>query len=400
MDGRQIVDRITDNLLSRLSQRHRVQILRLLDTMGLVKSVSRRTSTRQAVRGTSAKQVWRNTSVPGDKKMAARKEASQSNPPRRRLGRGLTSLISTPVPLSGEEQPTAEAPPPKGTAGTSAAVIEVSPMGQDQAPTVQTLPTAQIRPNSRQPRQNFDEGALKELGASIKSAGLMQPIVVRPDPAGGYELVVGERRWRAAQLIGLTSLPAVVRQVDDRTAAEWALIENIQRADLNPMERADAFRRLTAEHGLTHRQVADHVGLDRSTISNLLRLHELDEFTKDAIRNGMLSEAHGRALLSITNLEARRRLGELAIRQDWSLRNLQKRATSLAGPEKSRPKKSATAAAPHRADLQRRLSDHLGTKVQVLPGKQKGSGRLVIEFYSFDQFEGLMQKLGFSTAEL
>jgi ParB family chromosome partitioning protein len=143
----------------------------------------------------------------------------------------------------------------------------------------------------------------------------MQPIVVRPDAAGDFELVVGERRWRAARLIGLASLPAVVREIDTRTAAEWALIENIQREDLNPLERADAFRRLTEEHGLTHRQVAERVGLDRSTVSNLLRLHELDEFTKDAIRNGLLSEAHGRALLAITNLEARRHLAQLAIRQ-------------------------------------------------------------------------------------
>jgi ParB family chromosome partitioning protein len=262
------------------------------------------------------------------------------------------------------------------------------------------LLTDQIRPSSSQPRQQFDEAALKELGASIKTAGLMQPIVVRPDAAGGFELVVGERRWRAAQLIGLASLPAVVRELDGQTAAEWALIENIQREDLNALERADAFRRLTDEHGLTQRQVADRVGLDPSTVSNLLRLHELDDFTKDAIRNGLLSEAHGRALLAITNLEARQHLARLAIRQEWSLRHLQSRAASLGGPAKPGPKKSPTAAPPHRADLERRLSDHLGTKVHVKPGKQKGSGRLVIEFYSFDQFEGLMQKLGFSTAEL
>jgi ParB family chromosome partitioning protein len=228
----------------------------------------------------------------------------------------------------------------------------------------------------------------------------MQPIVVRPESAGGFELIVGERRWRAAQLIGLANLPAVVRDVDGGTAAEWALIENIQREDLNPLERADAFRNLIDEHGLTHRQVAERVGLDRSTVSNLLRLHELDDLSKDAIRNGLLTDGHGRALLSITNLEARQELAKVAIRQDWSVRHLQARAASLGAPDKSRPKKSATAAAPHRADLERKLGDHLGTKVQVRPGKQKGSGRLVIEFYSFDQFEGLMQKLGFKTAEL
>ena len=329
--------------------------------------------------------------------MAARKDASQSTPPRRRLGRGLTSLISTPVPVPSEAQQLEDA---ATATDYSAAIEDVSIEGPDQAPAVRMLATSQIHPSSSQPRQQFDEAALRELGASIKTAGLMQPIVVRPDATGGFELVVGERRWRAAQLIGLASLPAVVRKLDDRTAAEWALIENIQREDLNPLERADAFRHLIDEHGLTHRQVADRVGLDRSTVSNLLRLHELDDFTKDAIRNGLLSEGHGRALLAITNLEARQHLAKLAIRQGWSLRHLQERAASLADPAKPRTQKSTTATAPHRADLERRLGDHLGTKVLVRPGKQKGSGRLVIEFYSFDQFEGLMQKLGFSTAEL
>jgi len=329
--------------------------------------------------------------------MAARKDASRSTPPRRRLGRGLTSLISTAVPVPTDGPPVGEASP---VTPPSASVVDISIEAPDQAPAVRMVRTDQIRPSSSQPRQQFDEAALRELGASIKTAGLMQPIVVRQDAAGSFELVVGERRWRAARLIGLASLPAVVRELDDRTAAEWALIENIQREDLNPLERADAFRRLTAEHGLTHRQVAERVGLDRSTVSNLLRLHDLDDFTKDAIRNGLLTDGHGRALLVITNLEARQDLAKLTIREDWSVRHLQRRAASLAEPGKSHPKKSPTAAAPHRADLERRLSDHLGTKVHVKPGKQKGSGRLVIEFYSFDQFEGLMQKLGFSTAEL
>jgi ParB family chromosome partitioning protein len=362
-----------------MGQRRQVQIRRMLASMGLDGLVSR------------------DTSDPGVNTMPARKDASKSSPARRRLGRGLTSLISTAVPVPTEDAPSSETTPP---APPTAEVVDIEVGSQDDAPAIRMLPTDQIRPSSSQPRQHFDEAALKELGASIRSAGLMQPIVVRQDAAGGFELVVGERRWRAARLIGLASLPAVVREIDSRTAAEWALIENIQREDLNPLERADAFRRLTEEHGLTHRQVAERVGLDRSTVSNLLRLHELDDFTKDAIRNGLLTEAHGRALLAITNLEARRHLVQLAIRQEWSLRHLQSRAALLADQAKPGPTKSPTAAPPHRADLERKLSDHLGTKVQLKPGKQKGSGRLVIEFYSFDQFEGLMQKLGFSTAEL
>ncbi|MHC4065371.1 MAG: ParB/RepB/Spo0J family partition protein [Planctomycetota bacterium] len=332
--------------------------------------------------------------------MAARKDASQTTPPRRRLGRGLSSLVSTAVPIPSEDQPSRKALPAKETTDKSSAVVEISHMDEDEANAMRMLPTSQIRPNPRQPRQNFDEGALQELGASIKTAGLMQPIVVRPDPVGGYELVVGERRWRAAQLIGLASLPAVVREIDDRTAAEWALIENLQREDLNPLERADAFRRLTDEYGMTHQQVAERVGLNRTTVTNLLRLLDLDDFTKEAVRSSLLGMAHARALLSIANLDTRKRLATLAIRQDWSVRTIENRVATLTGSEKSPPKKATTAAAPHRADLERRLSEHLGTKVQLLPGKQKGSGRLVVEFYSFDQFEGLMQKLGFSTAQL
>jgi ParB family chromosome partitioning protein len=317
MDRRQLVDRMTDVLFPHLPHHRRMQILKTLDTMGLVKRISRETSAKPASRRTSAKEVSRQTTLLGEQPMPARKDASKSTPARRRLGRGLTSLISTAVPVTTEEPPAGEAPP----AAPPATVVDISIGSQGEAPAVRMVPTDQIRPSSSQPRQHFDEAALNELAASIKAAGLMQPIVVRPEAAGGFELVVGERRWRAAQLIGLASLPAVIREIDGQTAAEWALIENIQREDLNPLERADAFRRLTAEHGLTQRQVAERVGLDRSTVSNLLRLHELDDFTKDAIRNGLLSEAHGRALLAITNLEARQHLARLAIRQEWSLRH-------------------------------------------------------------------------------
>ncbi|MHC4827852.1 MAG: ParB/RepB/Spo0J family partition protein, partial [Planctomycetota bacterium] len=226
----------------------------------------------------------------------------------------------------------------------------------------------------------------------------MQPVAVRPH-AGGFELVVGERRWRAAQLVGISHLPAVVREMDDETAAEWALVENIQREDLDPLERANAFRRLSDQFGLTHQEIADRVGLSRSAVTNQLRLLDLDELSRDLLAQRLLTEGHARALLAITNLDSRKHLAQMAVRKEWSVRTLESRAATLSAT----PRRSATstgAAPPHRADLERKLSDHLGTKVQLKPGKQKGSGRLVIEFYSFDQFEGLMQKLGFSTAEL
>ncbi|MHC4080840.1 MAG: ParB/RepB/Spo0J family partition protein [Planctomycetota bacterium] len=365
-----------------------MQILELLDTMGLVNDVSRRTKD------------------PGDNKMAARKDASGTTPKRRRLGRGLTSLISTEVPIPSEESSASETPagPPPSTATTEVSrdapvVTIIRPDGDDdEQAAIRPIPTSEIRPNPSQPRQRFDEASLRELGASMRSMGVMQPVAVRPH-AGGFELVVGERRWRAAQLVGISHLPAVVREMDDETAAEWALVENIQREDLDPLERANAFRRLSDQFGLTHQEIADRVGLSRSAVTNQLRLLDLDELSRDLLAQRLLTEGHARALLAITNLDSRKHLAQMAVRKEWSVRTLESRAATLSAT----PRRSATstgAAPPHRADLERKLSDHLGTKVQLKPGKQKGSGRLVIEFYSFDQFEGLMQKLGFSTAEL
>jgi len=316
--------------------------------------------------------------------MTARKDASRSpTPNRRRLGRGLTSLMSTPVPIeSAPTKPTATPPP-------------------DDAPDVGELrhvDIGEIRADPRQPRQRFDETALDELAASIRTAGLMQPIVLRPLKAGGYQIVVGERRWRAAQKVGMTKVPAVIREIDDQTAAEWALIENIQREDLNPMERAEAFRRLTDEFEMTHQEVAERVGLNRSTITNFIRLLDLDDLTRDAVGRGRLGQAHARLLLAVTNVQVRRHLAELAIREDWSVRTLEKRIGTIKTVP-TRPAKTAAAPA-HRLDIERQLSDHLGTRVRVHPGKKKGAGRLSIEFFTLDQFDGLMQRLGFKGSEL
>ena len=308
--------------------------------------------------------------------MTARKDASRTTTGRRRLGRGLTSLMSTPVPV-------------ETTIGERVA----EPAGD-----LTMVAIDRIHPDPRQPRRRFDEAALESLAASIRTAGLMQPIVLRPREAGGFRIIVGERRWRAAQNVGLATVPAIVREIDDRTAAEWALIENIQREDLNPLERAEAFRRLTDEYGMTHQDVAERVGLNRSTVTNLLRLLELDDFCRDAVINGLLGQAHAKLLLAVGDLALRRKLTELAIREEWSVRTLDKRIGSVVGPPRKRVTTSAAPA--HRHDLERQLSDHLGTRVRVHPGKKKGTGRLSIEFYSLDQFDGLMQRLGFKGSEL
>lgn len=310
---------------------------------------------------------------------------------RRRLGRGLDSLISTPVQIEAKPQPASDQP-----AATEQA--ESASLAPNQGGGIQMIPIGQIHANPDQPRKHFDDDALQSLAASIRSAGLMQPVVVRPSSTvvGGFQLVVGERRWRAAQLIGLSPMPAIVQQLDDQTAMAWALIENLQREDLNPIERAEAFRQLIDEHGLTHQELAERVGLNRSSVMNFLRLLELDQSSQDALRAEQLTVGHAKALLAITNITQRRRFAEAAIRQGWSVRTLEQRVGQLS--DRSKAVASTSRVDPHLQDLQRQLGEHLGTKVVITQGKKKGAGRLTIDFYSLDQFDGLMDRLGFVSA--
>jgi ParB family chromosome partitioning protein len=262
-----------------------------------------------------------------------------------------------------------------------------------------------IKPNQRQPRTDFNEESIRGLASSIRQAGLMQPIVVRP-AAQGYELIAGERRWRAAKLLGLRVIPALVRDLDDQTSAEFALIENVQREDLNPMDRAIALRRLSTDFGLTHQVIADRVGLDRASVTNLLRLSDLDTATAQLVRSGALSQGHGKALLALTDLSVRRAMAERTMKQDWSVRELERRiqhvqrpdGTTVTGGTPSRADKSPRSA--NAADLERKLAEHLGTRVAIQLGRKKGSGRLMLDFYSLDQFDGLMQRLGFDASRM
>lgn len=316
---------------------------------------------------------------------------------RRKLGRGLGSLISTPVRVEAAPMPRPREEPLQRDSDADPGDGAVAHLALDQ-----------IRRNPKQPRQDFDQASLQSLAKSIETSGLMQPIVVRPassasgsDEAGGFEIIAGERRWRAAQIAGLKRIPAIVREVDDRTAAELSLVENLQREELNPIERAEAFHRLATEFKLTQQEIAARVGLDRSSISNHLRLLELDGGMQALVRRGDLSLGHAKALLGITNVSRRAALAQQAVREQWSVREIERRAQ-----DESTPAPASTAAPgarvepkaahPHMADLQRRLAEHLGTKVRITPGRTKGSGRLVIEFYSIDQFEGLMSRLKFS----
>jgi ParB family chromosome partitioning protein len=317
---------------------------------------------------------------------------------KRRLGRGLQSLISQPVKID-IAPPAAGQAPPSGLPGPSNAqpALENVPGaagGGDAMPTA--LPIDRISASANQPRRTFDDESIARLAESMRRDGLMQPIVVRRKGAG-YEIVAGERRWRAARLLQLATIPAIVRSVDDRTAAEWSLIENLQREDLNPIDRAEAFQRLIEAHGLTHQEIAERVGLERSSVSNHLRLNELDELTKDAVRSGALTMGHGRTLLAITSHAERAALARRAIAAGWSVREIERRLRARAGRAGGAggaPALEAQRRPAHLVDLERRLGAQLGTKVAIRPGRKKGSGVLVISFFSHAEFDGLMERLG------
>lgn len=306
---------------------------------------------------------------------------------KKRLGKGLSSMIAKPVAVavSGTEADPA--------APVDRPVSAPSPTSEGLA----TIPIAQVHPNPHQPRQDFDPEALKTLSDSIKLSGVMQPVVVRT-VASGYELVVGERRWRAAKAAGLDSIPAVIRDLDDKTSAEWALVENLQREDLNPIERAEAFLGLQDDFGLTHQEIADQVGLTRSAVTNQIRLNDLDQGTRELVRAGDLSAGHGRSLLAITNMESRLKLAREAMRSGWSVRELERRVQESTAPKTSSATKSKSAVDVTRhqhEELARQLGAHLGTRVQIRTGRKKGAGQLVVDFYDLDQFDGLMKRLDF-----
>ena len=315
---------------------------------------------------------------------------------KRRLGRGLGSMINSPVKV--------EVPGAIESSGDAAvATMEPSPPIADDAASggLVHLPLDQLQPNPYQPRKVFDEAALASLADSIRSAGVMQPVVVRPASAGGFELVAGERRLRAAEIVGLSRIPAVVQEVDDRTAAEWSIIENVQREDLNPMERAEAFQHLQDQFGLTHQEIAEKVGLNRSSVTNHLRLNELDEATKQAVRTATLSMGHARAMLAIANLTARAKFLRQCISGNWSVRELERRVRrTTEGPAGGTG--SSGEVSPRQSnieDLQKKLGEHLGTRVQIQQqAKNPGRGRLVIEFFDLDQFDGLLGQLGFNNS--
>lgn len=254
---------------------------------------------------------------------------------------------------------------------------------------LKNLPLEQIQPGKYQPRRHWDEDALDELAASIRAQGLIQPVVVREIGKKRYELIAGERRWRASQRAGLSVIPALVKQVSASAAPAMALIENIQREDLSPLEEAQALARLIKDFDLTHQQVAEAVGRSRASVSNLLRLLELPAAVSKLLDDGQLQMGHARALLTLEPALARK-LAREAVAKGWSVRQLEQAARKPAGSKTKHQSDSSRDA--DIVALERELSESLATEVSVQHSRS-GSGKLVIRYHDADQLEGVLEKL-------
>ena len=281
-----------------------------------------------------------------------------------RLGRGLDALLG---------------------AAASGAAEPVS--GKEE---LRQLPVELLQRGKYQPRTHMDQDALAELANSIKSQGIVQPIVVRDIGGGNYEIVAGERRWRAAQIAGLATVPVVVRRIPDEAAIAIALIENIQREDLNPIEEAGALQRLSEEFGLTHQQVADTVGRSRAAVTNLLRLLALNADVRALLEQGKMDMGHARALLALSGAR-QSQAAQQVIERRLSVRETEELVRRLS-EEQAGAHKALRAVDPDIRDLQNRLSEKLGARVHI-SHNAGGKGKLTIEFNSADEFEGILARI-------
>ncbi len=295
------------------------------------------------------------------------------------LGRGLSALLDTPTPK-----------------------IETSEEGRVHQHNVLWLTPDRIECNRNQPRKTFDPESLEEMVQSIKTRGILQPLVVRrhPDDTSRYELIAGERRLRASKVAGLETVPVVVWEATEEETLELALIENLQREDLNPLEEASAYARLQERFGLTQEQVAQKVGKRRSTVANSLRLLELTSDEQRCLANGEITAGHARALLSVSNPIKRTELLKQIVRDGLSVRQTEALAQSPGKTTAHRTKdKTSPKLSPDMFGIQEALRDALGTKVTLVPkrgkkGKERPGGRIVIEYYTDDDIERILKQVG------
>jgi ParB family transcriptional regulator, chromosome partitioning protein len=297
------------------------------------------------------------------------------------LGRGLGALIPTAAPA-----PTTRVPGADGIAGADAAAdIGLSPVpGAHFA----EVAVDSIVPNPKQPRSVFDEEALAELKTSIEEVGFLQPIVVREVGPQKYELVMGERRWRAAQALGRTMIPAIVRDTRDDAMLRDALLENIHRVQLNPLEEAAAYQQLLEEFGATHEELAGRIGRSRSQVTNTIRLLKLPVKVQTRVAAGVISAGHARALLGLADPEAQDALATRIVAEGMSVRATEEAVAMAAAEQPTAKRRARRISAPGVEDLGQRLSDVFETKVKVQIGRAKG--RIVVEFGSVDDLQRIV----------
>ncbi len=294
------------------------------------------------------------------------------NDKRKGLGRGLESLLPTkpapaPIPM----------PAPAAASGPQEIAIEL------------------IDPNPYQTRRQINETALAELTESIRASGVVQPVVLRPAADGRFQLVAGERRWLASRRAGKAAIPAVIRQISNEQAMEITIIENLQREDLNPIEQARAFERLSREFNLTQEQIASRTGKDRASIANFIRLLKLPETLQNALEAGVISFGHGKVLLGLVSFpEHLERAAREVIEKQLSVRQTEELAARLLNPaqEEAKPQKTAQPLDPNVREAQRSLEHALGIKVEIQD--RKGKGKIILKYGSLEDFDRIMEALG------
>lgn len=305
----------------------------------------------------------------------------------RHLGRGLEALIG----------PIMAAPAvARDGAGVDTQVGNLPP-DKDLEESLRELPLSSISPNPYQARAMWNEQDLLELAESIKANGVIQPVIVRPFQ-GKYQLIAGERRFRAAEMAALAKIPAIVREVSEEQLFEWSLIENIHRRDLNAIERAKAYQRYLSAFGLTQVQAGERLGEDRSVIANYLRLLDLPDEIKQMLVDGRLSMGHARAILSLPTDELRRKLANRALAGRLSVREVE-RLVRKYQEQNNAAKPNARGKAPHIVDLENKLCRHLGTRVCIETKRNGQRGRILIEFDSLDEFDRITDVLGLACGE-
>jgi ParB family chromosome partitioning protein len=293
------------------------------------------------------------------------------------LGKGLHSLL-----------------PPRATGALAVPVLPGAPRTENAEGDVQRLPLDQVTPNPNQPRRDFDQAALMELTQSIEREGIIQPIIVRKTAPGQFQIIAGERRWRAAKAAGLEQVPVIVRAADDQQVLELAIVENIQREDLNPIELAVAFQRMATELGLSHDQIGQKTGKERTTITNSVRLLQLPTELQTMIAAKQLSAGHARALLKFEDEQLQREIAQRCIAEGWSVRQIEQ-FTRSKPPTKTNAKQSEPELDPNVRFALSEMERILGTKVRIIESG-RGRGKIEIEYYDADDLSRIYDLIIYS----